>query len=126
MRARGSIFIIMVTHKKDLGQNFLVNKKIIRDLVETAKISENDTVLEIGAGTGNVTKEIAKRAGKIIAVEFDRDLIPTLQNNLNDYNNVTILNKDILKINLSQLEIRNSELEISAIVGSIPFQITSP
>ena len=126
MRARGSIFIIMVTHKKDLGQNFLVNKKIIRDLVETAKISENDTVLEIGAGTGNVTKEIAKRAGKIFAVEFDRDLIPTLQNNLNDYNNVTILNKDILKINLSQLEFRNSELEISAIVGSIPFQITSP
>ncbi|MEA2020204.1 MAG: 16S rRNA (adenine(1518)-N(6)/adenine(1519)-N(6))-dimethyltransferase RsmA [Patescibacteria group bacterium] len=116
--------------KKGLGQHFLKDKQIIRTLVSAANISSKDTIIEIGAGTGSVTKEIAKKAGRVFAIEFDRDLIPILENNLQSFNNVTIINKDILKIDFSALGFGppagGLDLKIPTIVGSIPFQITSP
>src|SRR3990172_8308738 len=86
--------------KKSLGQNFLVDQRAVQDLVETAGVRKDDAVLEVGAGTGVVTLELAKRGGKIIAVEFDRDLIPTLRENLKEFQNVEIINADILSLDL--------------------------
>ena len=112
----------MVRTKKSLGQNFLTDQKVIRNLVKAANLSKNDTVLEIGAGTGVITRELARQAGKVIAVEFDRDLIPILKLNLKGLKGsetIEVINDDILKLNLKGLK-------GFKIVGSIPYQITSP
>ncbi len=116
----------MITPKKNLGQNFLVDQKVINNLVKTAQITKNDIVLEIGAGTGHVTQELSKRAKKVLAVEFDRDLIPVLQKNLQNHANVKIINEDILKLNLKDMRYAENGTRITTVVGSIPFQITSP
>lgn len=144
----------MLRPKKSLGQNFLVDQKVVRDLVNAAEITRSDLVLEVGAGTGTVTRELAKRVGKVIAVEFDRDLIPTLKLNLEGLENVKIINADILKLDLSELindkcppassrarppssssscqrqvgqeASRAGKVGNYKIIGSIPFQITSP
>lgn len=105
--------------KKSLGQNFLVDQSVAQDLVEAAKISKEDTVLEVGAGTGAVTTELTQPAGKVIAVEFDRDLIPTLKEKLKGFKNIEVINADVLSLNLN-------EYPATKIVGSIPYQITSP
>ena len=105
--------------KKALGQNFLVDEQIAKDLVATANIKKDDTVLEVGAGTGAVTKELARDAKKVFAVEFDRDLIPALRRNLSSFKNVEILNADILDFNFN-------DLDHFKVVGAIPYQITSP
>lgn len=108
--------------KKALGQNFLADQNVARDLAETAGIKKGDTVLEVGAGTGVVTLELAERGGKIIAVEFDRDLIPALKKNLEGLSNVEIINDDILDLNFDDL----SHQREFKIIGAIPYQITSP
>lgn len=105
--------------KKALGQNFLVNKTVVSELIKTADLSNNDTVLEIGAGKGFVTEELAKLPKKVIAVEFDSGLISTLKSNLGTYENVEIVNQNIL----SYLD---SSKKKHKVVGSIPYQITSP
>ena len=109
----------MVEPKKSLGQNFLVDQNVVRDLIDAAKIGKKDVVLEVGAGTGTVTKRLAQTAGKVIAVEFDRDLIPALRRNLSSFKNVEILNADILDFNFN-------DLDHFKVVGAIPYQITSP
>jgi len=111
----------MAKPKKHLGQNFLVDQKVVRDLVETAEIGPEDVALEPGAGSGMVTKELAKRAGKVIAVEIDKELIPVLKKNLQGFVNVEIINADILKFSILNFQFPNLK-----VVGSIPYQITSP
>jgi len=113
--------IQVVEAKKALGQNFLIDQSVVRELVDIAGVRKDDTVLEVGAGTGVVTLELAKRGGKIITVEFDRDLIPTLEENLKGFSNVEIINADILQLETGKLKPENFK-----IVGSIPYQITSP
>lgn len=105
--------------KKGLGQNFLVDQHVARDLVETAGVTKEDTILEIGAGTGTVTEPLSQAAGKVIAVEIDSDLIPSLEAHLSGVQNVEIVNADVLSLDLK-------EYSISKIVGAIPYQITSP
>ena len=83
---------------KALGQNFLVNQGILRDIVKAAELTEEDTVLEIGPGLGNLTAELAERAGLVVAVEIDKRLLPILKENLKDYENIRIINADILQI----------------------------
>ena len=92
--------------KKNLGQNFLVNKGVIRDFVEAAKIDSKDVVLEIGPGKGAITRELAKVAHKVYAIEYDSDLIPILKSNLGKVNNVEIINEDILKLQTSNFKKR--------------------
>ncbi len=104
---------------KLLGQNFLVDDRVVKDLVATAQIEKSDTILEVGAGTGAVTKRLAQTAGKVIAVEIDPELIPTLRENLKSLDNVEIVNADVLSLDLN-------EYPTPKIVGSIPYQITSP
>jgi len=107
---------------KELGQNFLIDQRIISETVKVAQISEDDIIIEVGAGTGALTRPLAKRAGKVIAVEIDRDLIPELQENTAGLPNVEIVNEDILKLDTNHYLLATN----FKIVGSIPYQITSP
>ncbi|MEX1061590.1 MAG: 16S rRNA (adenine(1518)-N(6)/adenine(1519)-N(6))-dimethyltransferase RsmA [Patescibacteria group bacterium] len=107
--------------KKSWGQNFLVDQQIAEDFAEAAQVNKADAVLEVGAGLGAVTAPLARKAQKVIAVELDRELIPTLKENLQEFRNVEVVNDDILKIDLAGLNLNNFKL-----VGAIPYQITSP
>lgn len=121
-----------VKPKKRFGQNFLVDQKVVAGLVAAADLPEADaltkadTVIEIGAGTGVLTKELAKQAGKVIAFELDRDLAPVLKKELAGSGNVEIINEDFLKSDNSLILHSIEELPQFKIVGSIPYQITSP
>jgi len=110
--------------KKSFGQNFLMDQQVVEDLINAAEIRSENTVLEVGAGTGTVTRALARRAGKVIAVELDRDLIPTLKENLKDFPNVEIVNADILQY-IDTLKQTPNPTTFN-VVGSIPYQITSP
>jgi len=115
--------------KKRFGQNFLVDEKVVADLVAAANLTKEDVVIEIGAGTGVVTKELAKCAGQVLAFELDRDLIPALEKNLSGFDNIEIINDDLLRIKNSDDCILLCSSILSSrfkIVGSIPYQITSP
>ena len=108
-----------------LGQNFLVDEKIFSKIIETANLSENDVVLEVGPGIGSLTVELAKRVKKVIAVEKDQDLVRILNNELRIKNikNVEIIKGDILKIGNWKLEIGNFSYKV---VANLPYYITSP
>lgn len=116
---------------KSLGQNFLTDKNIIDKIIEESFISENDLVIEIGPGIGVLTSEAAEYAGKVIAVEIDRNLIPILQDTLKEYDNVEVINKDILKTDLNEIIEQNSlingkPLGAVRIIGNLPYYITTP
>ena len=86
--------------RKKFGQNFLINAQVLEDILDSAGVSEEDTVLEIGPGIGTMTQYLAERAGKVIAVEIDRSLLPILADTLSDYDNVAVINEDILKLDI--------------------------
>ena len=110
---------MLIKPKKSLGQNFLIDKNIIRYIADIAEINENDTLLEIGPGTGNLTKQLLlKRPKKIIVVEKDKNLSKELKNNFD--NQIQILNEDILKIDE---EILSKEKMI--FFGNLPYNISS-
>lgn len=111
--------------KKALGQNFLVDTTVCPRIAEKAEI-DGIGVLEIGPGFGALTVELAKRARKVVAVELDRDVIPALEENLSSFSNVEIVEGDALEINLASL-IREKFGDLPvAIVGNLPYYITSP
>jgi len=87
---------------KSLGQNFLIDDNIVKRIVDVAEITEKDLVIEIGPGVGSMTVELAKRAGKVVAVEIDKRLIPALEDNLGEFSNVDIINKDIMDVNINE------------------------
>ena len=112
---------------KSLGQNFLTDKNIIDRIVESAEIGPDDLVIEIGPGIGVITAEAAAAAKKVIAVEIDRNLIPILKETLAEWDNVEIVNKDILKTDVNGL-IHSCDGSISGvkIIGNLPYYITTP
>lgn len=114
---------------KSLGQNFLTDKNIIDNIIEASNIGENDLVIEIGPGIGVITKEAAAKAGSVIAVEIDKNLIPILQETLADETNVKIINRDILKTDLTAVieeEKKNfPQMESVRIIGNLPYYITT-
>lgn len=114
--------VLSVKPKKELGQNFLVDQRVIADIIKAANIGAGDVTIEVGAGTGVLTRPLAERAGKVIAIEIDRNLIPELQKNLGGLENVKIVNEDILKLDTSHYPLATN----FKVVGSIPYQITSP
>lgn len=111
--------LLVMKTKKELGQNFLISKVVVEALLKAAEINKESIVLEIGPGKGFVTEELAKVVKKVIAVEFDSDLIVGLKNK--GWGNVEIINKDILRF-LGEKRLDNEY----KVVGSIPYQITSP
>ena len=110
---------------KNLGQNFLTDKNIIDKIVDGAEIESEDTVLEIGPGIGVITCEAAGKAGKVIAVEIDKALIPVLEETLGEFNNVKIINRDILKLDVNSL-LDEEKAENVKIMGNLPYYITTP
>ena len=103
---------------KRLGQNFLINKGVLKTIIEAASLSSEDTVLEIGPGTGVLTLALAERAKKIIAVEKDIRMIKVLKETLRDFKNVEIVQGDIRKLSL--------KIKDYKIVGNLPFYLTAP
>ena len=112
---------------KSLGQNFLTDKNIIDEIIESAQIGPEDLVMEIGPGMGVITMEAAEKAKKVIAVEIDKNLIPILKETLKDYDNVEIINKDILKTDVNGLIDGCKEKFAGVkILGNLPYYITTP
>ena len=127
--AKNTIEILQKYHislQKKFGQNFLVDKNILEKIVDAAQITEEDCVLEIGPGIGTMTQYLAERAGKVIAVEVDKNLIPVLQETLSSYNNVTIINQDILKTDLNQVIEEYGGSAPVKVVANLPYYITTP
>lgn len=111
--------------QKKYGQNFLIDANILHKIVEAAQITREDCVLEIGPGIGTMTQYLAEAAGRVIAVEIDKGLIPILEDTLSSYNNVTILCEDILKVDLQALSEENGGKPIK-VVANLPYYITTP
>ena len=110
---------------KSLGQNFLTDKSIIDEIIEGADIGPEDTVVEIGPGIGVITREAARRAKRVIAVEIDKNLIPILDETLAGLDNVKVINEDILKLDTKQL-VSGEKPENVKIMGNLPYYITTP
>lgn len=116
---------------RSLGQNFLTDKNIIDKIVEAPEIGPHDLVIEIGPGIGVLTAEAARRAAKVVAVEIDRKLIPILKETLAEFDNIEILNQDILKTDFHEILEQNREyngqkIEGVKIIGNLPYYITTP
>lgn len=109
---------------KSLGQNFLTDANILRKIIDTAEVDKNDLVLEIGPGIGALTSCLAERAGRVVAVEIDRRLMAPLSETLKEYENVRLINADILKTDLWELTAGwNGPLKV---VSNLPYYITTP
>ena len=110
--------------QKKYGQNFLIDTRVLNKIIAAAEIAEDDCVLEIGPGIGTMTQYLAERAGGVVAVEIDRNLIPILEETLSAYKNVTVINQDILKMDVKGLaEERGKPLKV---VANLPYYITTP
>ena len=115
-------------HSKSLGQNFLSDIHIIEDIVDGSGIEPEDLVIEIGPGMGVLTAAAAERAGKVIAVEIDKKLIPILKETLAEYDNVEIINADIMKTDLTEIVEANRPADGGKVrvIGNLPYYITTP
>ena len=114
------------TFSKALGQNFLIDGNIIRKIVEESNITNEDTVLEIGPGFGTLTEELAIKSKHIISVEKDNRLMEVLDYTLAKYNNITIINNDILKVNIKEIKEKFSPNRKLKVVANLPYYITTP
>lgn len=108
--------------QKNCGQNFLIDKTVLGQLIKSAKLKSTDTVLEVGAGLGTITQELVKHVSRVIAVELDNNLIPILRQNTRHAKNVMLISGDILKLNLKECGMLNAKYRI---VANLPYNITS-
>ena len=114
--------------KKGFGQNFLTDLNVLKNIVSAAEITRDDNVIEIGPGIGALTEQLAQAVGEVLALEIDQDLIPVLAEVLAPYDNVTVLNQDVLQANLPEL-IKQQFTDPSRpikVVANLPYYITSP
>ncbi len=112
--------------QKKYGQNFLIDTTVLERIMEAAQINSEDCVLEIGPGIGTMTQYLAEKAGKVVAVEIDKALIPILEETLSQYDNVTIINDDILKLDLEKLTEEKNGGRPVKVVANLPYYITTP
>lgn len=112
--------------QKRYGQNFLIDNSVLDRIIRAAEIGPQDCVLEIGPGIGTMTRHLAEQAREVVAVEIDRNLIPILEETLADYANVTVINEDILKVDINRIaQERNGGRPIK-VVANLPYYITTP
>ena len=114
------------TTRKKYGQNFLIDTNVLDKIIRAADITEEDCVLEIGPGIGTMTQYLAEQAGKVAAVEIDRDLIPILEETLAAYENVTLINQDILKMDVKKYVEEWGGGRSVKVVANLPYYITTP
>ena len=112
--------------KKKYGQNFLVREEIFEKIVAAAEVTKDDVVLEIGPGIGALTGYLARNARSVIAVEIDKNLIPILEETLADHDNIELINKDILKVDLNALVKEKGIDRPLKVVANLPYYITTP
>ena len=112
--------------QKKYGQNFLIDDSVLKRIIAAAQITGDDLVLEIGPGIGTMTQYLAEAAGHVITVEIDKALIPILQETLAEYDNVTVINADILKFNIKALLDERFEGRKVKVVANLPYYITTP
>ena len=112
--------------QKKFGQNFLVDSSILDRIIESAQITKEDCVLEIGPGIGTMTQRLAEEAGAVVAVEIDRNLLPVLEDTLSAYENVTVINADILKLDLNRIVKEHNGGRPVKVVANLPYYITPP
>lgn len=112
--------------QKKFGQNFLIDDHVITKIINAAEITKDDLVLEIGPGIGTMTQYLAESARKVIAVEIDKNLIPILGETLAEYDNVTVINEDILKLDSNRLVEEENAGKPIKVVANLPYYITTP
>ncbi len=112
--------------KKKFGQNFLIDANTLEGIVEAAGVTDSDCVLEIGPGIGTLTQYLAEAAGRVVAVEIDKTLLPVLADTLSDYGNVTVINKDVLKVDIAEIAKEYNEGNPIKVVANLPYYITTP
>ena len=115
--------------QKKFGQNFLIDTGILEEIIEAAQITKDDFVLEIGPGIGTMTQYLCEAARAVVAVEIDTNLIPILKDTLAEYNNVdvlTVINNDILKVDIRQLALEKNQGRPIKVVANLPYYITTP
>lgn len=114
------------TFQKKFGQNFLIDTHVLDKIIRSAGITKEDMVLEIGPGIGTMTQYLAEAAGKVVAVEIDRNLIPILADTLGSYENVKVINDDVLKVDLEALAREENGSKPIKVVANLPYYITTP
>ena len=115
------------THlRKEYGQNFLIRREIPERIAEECTENEDSMILEIGPGIGCLTKELAERYGKVVSVEIDSHLLPILAKTLEEYDNVTVINQDVMKVDLQALVDEHSEGREVSVCANLPYYITTP
>lgn len=112
--------------QKRFGQNFLIDSNILTKIVESAEVTKEDFVLEIGPGIGTMTQYLAESAREVVAVEIDKSLIPILGDTLSSYDNVTVINEDILKVDIERLVQEKNQGKPIKVVANLPYYITTP
>jgi 16S rRNA (adenine1518-N6/adenine1519-N6)-dimethyltransferase len=111
---------------KSLGQNFLIDQSILDKIIEGSELTKDDYVLEIGPGMGSMTQKLCESAGKVVAVEIDKNLLPVLKVTLEEYDNVTIINHDILKLDLKKVFEEHFGDKKVKVIANLPYYITTP
>ena len=112
--------------QKKFGQNFLIDTHVLEKIMNAAQISKDDCVVEVGPGIGTMTQYLAESAREVVSVEIDRALIPILADTLSPYNNVTIINEDILKVDIAALARERNNCRPIKVVANLPYYITTP
>lgn len=112
--------------QKKFGQNFLIDTHVLDKIIGSAKITKDDVVLEIGPGIGTMTQYLACAAKKVIAVEIDKALIPILEDTLSEYENVRVINHDVLKVDIAKLAEEENGGKPIKVVANLPYYITTP
>lgn len=111
---------------KSLGQNFLIDDNVIDRILEGARVSEGDKIIEVGPGIGTLTREMAKKAEKVTAIEIDKNLIPILEETLSEFDNVEVINEDILKVDVEKLVEEKLSGGPVKLIANLPYYITTP
>lgn len=112
--------------QKKFGQNFLIDTRILEEIIEAAQITKDDFVLEIGPGIGTMTQYLCEAAREVAAVEIDANLIPILKDTLSEYDNVEVIHQDILKVDINALAQSKNQGRPIKVVANLPYYITTP
>ena len=112
--------------QKRYGQNFLIDAHVLDKIINSAQITKDDFVVEIGPGIGTMTQYLASAARQVAAIEIDKALIPILEDTLGEYENVEIINEDVLKVDLRRLAEEKNQGRPVKVVANLPYYITTP
>lgn len=127
LRTKAILNKYQFSFKKSLGQNFLVDLNILNQIVSCAEITDKTGVIEIGPGIGSLTEQLAQQSAKVVAIEIDQRLIPILEDTLSPYENVSLINEDVLEVDLSKIiEQHFSNITKVNVVANLPYYVTTP